>query len=141
PALEVEDIKQQTGLFVCGYKDEENPWTKMQTTIKNKGWQATSWAIETNFLTVERYQALQDVFPQAQFSCDITAKIQQMMMLKSQDEITKMIEAGKWADYALEVGFAAVKEGVTEAEIVAQIEYELKKKGIRQMSFDTLVLA
>ncbi|ELA97800.1 aminopeptidase P family protein [Enterococcus faecium] len=32
-------------------------------------------------------------------------------------------------------------EGVTEQAIIAEIEYQLKKQGVSQMSFDTLVLA
>lgn len=51
-----------------------------------------------------------------------------------------MIEAGKWADKALEIGFNAIGEGVEEQEIVAVIEYELKKMGIKNMSFETMVL-
>ena len=34
-----------------------------------------------------------------------------------------------------------MKEGVTEQAIIAEIEYQLKKQGVSQMSFDTLVLA
>jgi Xaa-Pro dipeptidase len=40
----------------------------------------------------------------------------------------------------VEVGVAALHEGVTEMEVLAKIEYELKKKGISQMSFSTMVL-
>lgn len=38
------------------------------------------------------------------------------------------MEAGKWADRALEIGFNTIKEGISEEEIVAEIEYQLKKK-------------
>ena len=55
-------------------------------------------------------------------------------------EISLIREACKLADYAVEVGCAEIKEGKTELEIVAAIEYELKKKGITDMSFATMVL-
>lgn len=49
-------------------------------------------------------------------------------------------EAAKLADYGVEVGTAALREGISEVEVLAQIEYELKKKGIQGMSFSTMVL-
>ena len=141
PALEVIEAEKKVDLAVYGYQDEQNPWQIIAETIKQREWKTNTWATEHNFLTVERYQALTAQFPQANLDANITTTIQKMMLIKTEDEIAKMIEAGKWADYALKVGFAAIKEGISEAEIVAKIEYELKKKGIRQMSFDTLVLA
>src|SRR5699024_1132724 len=53
----------------------------------------------------------------------------------------QMKEAGSWADVAFEIGFKAIKAGVSEAEILAEIEYQLKQKGVAKMSFDTEVLA
>ena len=37
------------------------------------------------------------------------------------------------------LGFNALQMGRTEQDIVAEIEYALMKKGIMQMSFDTIV--
>ncbi len=34
-----------------------------------------------------------------------------------------------------EIGFKAIQAGVAEQEIVAEIEYQLKRQGIRSMSF------
>ena len=61
-------------------------------------------------------------------------------MIKDPQEVSLIREACKLADYAIEVGCAEIKEGKTELEIVAAIEYELKKKGITDMSFATMVL-
>ena len=51
--------------------------------------------------------------------------------------------AGDFADKCFEIGFATAAErhGVTESDIVAKIEYEMKRMGVPQMSFDTLVLS
>ena len=142
PALEIEDAKQATqGLNVYGYLDHENPWELISKHIHEQTQETKNWAIEENFLTVERYRNIQKEFSQSIMKADVTEKIQQMMVIKSEDEIAKMIEAGKYADFAFEVGFKAIKEGATEQEIIAEIEYELKKKGIMKMSFSTLVLA
>ena len=71
----------------------------------------------------------------------MTSIIQRLQLIKTVEEKDKLIAAGKWADVAFEVGFKAVKEGITEQAIIAEIEYQLKKQGVSQMSFDTIVLA
>lgn len=40
----------------------------------------------------------------------------------------------------MEIGVAFLKEGVTEREVVNHIENEIKKYGVNEMSFDTMVL-
>ena len=64
-----------------------------------------------------------------------------MRMIKSDDEIAKLNEAGKWADFAFKVGFESIQIGKTEQEVAADLEYALKQHGINKMSFDTLVQA
>ncbi len=54
-----------------------------------------------------------------------------MKLIKDSDEIKRMVEAGKWADKALEIGFNSIKEGISEEDIVAEIEYQLKKQGVK----------
>ena len=140
PDLEVTEAQQATGLEVYGYKDEESPWDKIANIIATKHWDVSSIAIEKNFLTVERYEALQAQFPEATFDGALTAHIQNLMVLKSDAEIAKMIEAGELADYALEVGYAALAEGVTETAVVAAVEAAVKQKGVTEMSFATTIL-
>ncbi len=62
-------------------------------------------------------------------------------MIKTADEIEKLNAAGAEADYAFEVGFNAVAAGKTEADVAAELEYALKKRGVMEMSFDTLIQA
>lgn len=49
-------------------------------------------------------------------------------------------EACSLADYAIEVGCSEIKEGKTELDVLAAIEFALKKKGITAMAFSTMVL-
>lgn len=97
--------------------------------------------IEKNALTVDRFDAISDILTGADSYTDLTSIIQRLQLIKTVEEKDKLIEAGKWADVAFEIGFKTVKEGVTEQAIIAEIEYQLKKQGVSQMSFDTLVLA
>lgn len=141
PALEVEDAENSAWEFsVHGYLDTENPWEKIAGYIQEFP-AYKRFAIEKNSLPVERFEALMHYFPNARFDVDITPFIQEAQLYKTADEKQFMMESGHWADVAFEIGFAAIKEGVSEQEIVAQIEFELKKRGVSHMSFDTLVLA
>jgi Xaa-Pro dipeptidase len=67
-------------------------------------------------------------------------RLNDMRVCKSPEEIEIMRRAAKMADYGVEIGVAALKEGISEMEVLATIEYELKKQGVREMSFATMVL-
>ena len=142
PALEVEAIKESGWTKpVYGYLDHENPYALIAAQVKQRVANPQKWGAELGYLTVARLRGLTDQFPTAHFDVDLTPVIEQMRLIKSADEIAKLDEAGKWADFAFEVGFQAVKAGVSEQAVVAELEYALKKKGIMAMSFDTLVQA
>ncbi|EHS85871.1 Xaa-Pro dipeptidase [Limosilactobacillus gastricus PS3] len=140
PALEVEAIKGTGWPYpVYGYLDHEQPFAMIAEQIKKRLPDPHQIATEQNYLTVSRQRALQEQFPHAKFDHDLTQTIEHMRLIKSADEIEKLKIAGQWADFAFETGFKAVQIGRTEQEISAEIEYALKKKGIMEMSFDTLI--
>lgn len=140
PALEKEDVlSSQWSYDVVSYLDHENPWAVIQQTIMQRVNHLSALAIEKDFLTVAKFDQLNLALSLSTVT-DASPLIQQMKVIKTAEEIQKMIEAGKWADKALEIGFNAIAEDVEEQEIVAVIEYELKKSGIKNMSFETMVL-
>ena len=142
PALEVEDAQNSAWSFdVRGYLDSENPWEIIGKEIRHRYGQPGNIGIEKNALTVDRFDAISDVLTGSDNFTDLTAIIQRLQLIKTLEEKDQLLAAGKWADVAFEIGFKAVKEGVTEQAIIAEIEYQLKKQGVSQMSFDTLVLA
>ncbi|MDR2833398.1 MAG: Xaa-Pro peptidase family protein [Streptococcaceae bacterium] len=142
PALDAEAAKATSWSYdVFGYLDSENPWKLIAELINKRVGTPKNIAIEKGQLIVERFGYLKEFFPQATINEDITPLIQKLQVIKTDDEIKTLIEAGSWADVAFETGFKAVKEGATEQEIIAELEYELKKRGVSQMSFGTLVLA
>ncbi|MBM7642340.1 M24 family metallopeptidase [Streptococcus loxodontisalivarius] len=136
PALEVARAQAQLDFPVFGYVDSENPWQKITSVLPSLD--SPVVFAEFNNLNVTKFQGLQTVFS-GRFD-NLTPLIETMRVIKSQDEIEKMLIAGKWADVAVQIGFDNIKKGNTETDIIAQIEFELKKQGINQMSFDTMVL-
>lgn len=141
PALEVEDAQKSTWKFdVRGYLDSEDPLEIIGKEIHTRYGQPGNIGIEKNALTVERFEAISDCLSGTDSFTDLTSIIQRLQLVKTLEEKEQLLAAGKWADIAFEIGFNAVKSGVTEQAIIAEIEYQLKKQGVSQMSFDTLVL-
>ena len=142
PALEVEVVKQTGWPYdVYGYQDHENPFALIADHIKQRTQKYKIWAIEKNSLTVNHLEAITEYFPQAQYDIDMTARMQNMRLIKTPAEIAKLHQAGKDADFAMEIGFKAIAEGKTELQVAAELEYQLKLRGVTGMSFDTLIQA
>ena len=55
-----------------------------------------------------------------------------MRNIKSEDELINLRKAAELADYAIEVGCREIAEGKTELEILMAIEFEMKRKGVRE---------
>ena len=137
PALEVARASQIVNFPVFGYVDSENPWKKIKNCLPSTD--SAKIFAEFDNLNVTKFQGLQTVFD-GHFE-DLTPFVQKMRLIKSQDEIDKMIVAGQFADKAVKVGFDNISLNNTETDIIAMIEFEMKKQGVEKMSFDTMVLA
>jgi Xaa-Pro dipeptidase len=142
PALEVEVIKG-TGWThpVYGYLDHEKPFQLIANYIRERNSNPIHWGIEEDNLTVDRYETLRSEFPNAKFEANLTPVFEGFRMIKTADEIEKLNAAGAEADFAFEVGFNAIAAGKSESEVAAELEYALKKRGVMNMSFDTLIQA
>ncbi|MBF2483809.1 M24 family metallopeptidase [Listeria welshimeri] len=140
PALEVEDVRGGDWTHPAyGYNDTENPFIIIADEIKKRVANPTKFAIEKKHMSVDRFEQLSGLFSGCSF-IPIEHKIEQVRLIKTEAELKILKEAALLADYAVQVGVDEIAEGKTEAEIVAKIEYEMKKKGVTAMSFDTMVL-
>lgn len=140
PAMEKEDAKRSGWNHeIIGYNDIENPWELVRKAIGSRIQNVSKVSLEKEHMNVERFEAVSSMFSKAVFA-SAEDKLRKLRMIKDEKEISLIREACKLADYAVEVGCAEIKEGKTELEVVAAIEYELKKKGITDMSFATMVL-
>lgn len=136
PALEVARAQGIVNFKVFGYVDSENPWEKIRQGLPSVD--SAKVFAEFDNLNVTKFQGLQTVF-KGYFE-NLTPFVQQMRLIKSQDEIEKMLIAGQYADKAVHIGFNNISLDVTETDIIAQIEFEMKKQGVDKMSFETMVL-
>ncbi|GMB07344.1 M24 family metallopeptidase [Thermolongibacillus altinsuensis] len=140
PQMEVAQAKQAGWAYeIIGYDDTENPWDLLQKRIAKREIVTERIAIEKEHMTIARLEQLQARFSNASF-IDITEKVRSIRMIKDENELRILRQAAELADLGVEIGVRSLAEGKTELEIVAAIEYELKKKGVRSMSFATMVL-
>lgn len=140
PKMEVPDaISAGWNYEAVGHLDTDNAWEVLANAIKSRGVDLSSIAIEKSHLTVERLEALQQFYPQANF-VRLDHKINDLRVIKDQAELEKMREAARLADFAIEVGCKEIAEGKTEMEILTAIENAIRQKGY-SMSFETMVLS
>ncbi|WP_368504599.1 M24 family metallopeptidase [Alkalihalophilus sp. As8PL] len=141
PGMETSQVKNAGWSDeIIGYADHESPWKLLSRSIEQRNISLIeNVAIETDVLTVSRMNDLLALFPSAAITA-VEHQLNQMRVVKDEIEIAIMKRAAQMADYGVEVGKNALREGITEMEVLAKIEYELKKEGIREMSFSTMVL-
>lgn len=136
PALEVDRAKRTLSFPVFGYIDSENPWTKIKNELPST--KSENIFAEFDNLNVSKFKHLEQLF--TGYFKNLTPYIQNMRLIKTQDEIDKMLLSGEFADKAMQTGFENISLDVTETDIIASIEYKMKQIGINKMSFDTMVL-
>lgn len=140
PELEVTAAKD-AGFHgaVYGYLDQEDPYAKIYEHLSKFDAHFNKIGIEKSQLTVSRLDQLKKILPQADEYFDLTGAIEQQRLIKTEDEIQKMVAAGKEADLAFEIAQQYCQPGISEVELVNKIEGGLREKGVLHMSFDTLV--
>ncbi|MEH6942385.1 M24 family metallopeptidase [Bacillus sp. JJ722] len=140
PKMEVPDA-QKTGwnYEIIGYTDIENPWEMIKTAVEKRNVHISTVAVEKEHMNVERYEHIMNYFSSPTF-VSAEEKLRQLRMIKDEKELSILREACRLADFAVEVGVNEIQEGKTEMDVLAAIEYELKKKGINEMAFSTMVL-
>lgn len=141
PEMEVSRVKSAgwSGA-VLGFNDVENPWEKISIELaKRRLPKNTVVAIEKEQLTFHRMEALQSIVNVSEvYSVD--EPLNQLRLIKDEQEIKALREAARLADVAIQLGVDSLRLGCTELEVLAQIEMGLKKLGVKEMSFSTMVL-
>lgn len=140
PGMETNDARNAGWQYeLIGYSDIEHPWELVHNAIVKRVKSISKIAIEKEHMHVERYEALTNLFPGSIF-LSAEEKLRKLRMIKSKDEIATLRQACELADFAIQIGVEEISEGKSELAILAAIEYALKKKGVSQMSFSTMVL-
>lgn len=124
---------------IIGYSDIDHPWELVNQAIKKRLTKVNTIAIEKEHMNVERFEILNSLFSDVAF-VSAEEKLREMRMVKNEGELAKLREACALADFAIQTGIEEIKEGKTELEVLAAVEFALKKHGVSEMSFATMVL-
>ncbi len=74
--------------------------------------------------------------------CETVDKtLREMARIKTDDELNAIIKAQRIAELAFDHILGFIKEGVTDIEIAAELEYVMRKNGAEAMSFDTIAVS
>ncbi|MDR0269794.1 Xaa-Pro peptidase family protein [Paenibacillus sp.] len=138
PALDAEAAHAASSVQnIVTHSDTDNPYELLKQQFKGS---IGTLGIEKEQLTVARYEELTAVVSAKQYS-DIGPLLRSMRVKKSPEEVKRMKHAIHLIEEVLRQGLKSVKAGVTEIEIVAELEYLMKKLGAGGPSFDTMVLS
>ncbi|ANU25734.1 M24 family metallopeptidase [Planococcus versutus] len=140
PKMEMPDAKNAgwTGEIV-GHEDTQNSMDILYQAAQSREIELKSLAIEKAHMTVERHESLLSAFGSLSIA-QLDDQLNAMRVIKDDAELEILREAAALADYAIEVAARTIKEGITEVEVMTEIELALKKRGVTHMSFDTTVL-
>lgn len=109
----------------------------IQEVIAAEGLQRIGF--ENAYMTVQDYERYRKAL-----SCELvpaTELLLQLRMVKSDEELEAMISAQRIAEHAFVDILQEIREGVTEKEIAARLQYLMLHYGASDMSFDPIVVS
>lgn len=102
--------------------------------------QSTNLAFESEVISFSTYNFLQQGLKNINL-IPVQGLVEQLRIVKDEEEIGFLRKACEISDNALEKTVSSIKVGMTEMEVLAQLEYNLKTNGADDISFDTMVLS
>lgn len=137
PALDLEAAKAQSSVpTIHTHSDTDDAYVLLQGWIG--GVQGT-FGIEKDHLPVSRFERLDAALGASRYA-DVGGVLSALRAAKTPEEIEKLRRAVHLIEAVLTEGLKHVRVGATEIEIVAELEYQMKKMGAQGPSFDTMVL-
>src|SRR5699024_10161369 len=117
--------------------DNENPFAVLKETL---GGNPSTFGFETKVVSVFQHNRLKEVFPETDF-VDIQPDIHAQRLKKSRSEIELAQQAVNIIEKVLADGIKKVREGMTESELTAELEYLMRVHGADGPAFTTIVLS
>ncbi|WP_411349369.1 M24 family metallopeptidase [Paenibacillus sp. WLX2291] len=119
------------------HTDTDNPYVRLKHCVKGK---IGKLGVEKEHLSVARFEQLSAELGAESYS-DIGSLLNGMRSRKSPDEVQRMIVSIQKIEEVLRRGLSSVRVGITEIDLVAELEYQMKKVGAEKAAFDTMVLS
>lgn len=87
------------------------------------------------------YKRMSKSLPKGVKLAPTAAVVDRLRMIKSDDEIARIRRSVHTNSEALEAAIKSVRPGVSESEIAAELEYQMRKLGAEKAAFETIVAA
>jgi len=109
----------------------------LKTNAKKSGFKVLG--IEGQHLTVAQRSQLRNVLRSDVQLREVSALVEQARMVKDEEEICRLRAAVLLGSSLFDVALKAIRPGVTETEVAAEIEYAARRAGAEGMSFETII--
>lgn len=139
PALDAEAAHAASSVKnILTHSDTDNPYVLLKSRFGTS--RPGTLGIEKEHFSVSRYEQLAEAVGASSYT-DIGHLLRAMRAVKTPEEVAIMKQAAEQVEEVLRRGLAHVKAGISEIELVAELEYLMKKVGASGPSFDTMVLS
>lgn len=116
--------------------DWDDPATLVRDILKSFGLNARPRVAISDQSTGETVVNLQKILPDAVF-VSATDLLRPLRVIKSEDEIAVMRKAGEITEAAFTDVLKSLKHGMTELEIISEVDFQLRRHGSLGPSFTT----
>ncbi|WP_110933685.1 M24 family metallopeptidase [Paenibacillus bouchesdurhonensis] len=138
PELDEENARSAADITeIVTHSDTDNPYEVLKSNLKCS---VGTIGFEKEHMSVARFEQLQESLSFARY-LDVGPWLRQLRNRKSEEEINKIRHAVALIEQVLQETLPHVKAGITENELVAEIEYLIRKVGAEGPAFDSMVLA
>lgn len=138
PSLDLDAARLHSSVqHLVPISDIDDPMVVLEQNIGNN----VAWfGVEKNDIQMVRFEQLQGTFPKAGF-ISLEDLIMSLRLKKSENEAAKVRLAVDVVQKAIEYATQKAVIGMTELELVAELEYQMKCLGGEKLAFDSIVLA
>ena len=129
-------LNRLEGLDIRVLGDWDDPSDMVRGILEGFNLPANPRVAISNFATGETVSHLQPILPDAVW-LSATKLLHPMRVLKTEADIELMIEAGRITEAAFAETLTSLRHGMTELEIVEEVNFQLRKHGSLGQSFTT----
>ncbi|MDC3425458.1 Xaa-Pro peptidase family protein [Aquibacillus sp. 3ASR75-11] len=116
--------------------DSQDPYQVLESKVGRK---PTSFGVEKKNMSLYQYERLNQWSPVRDW-IDIEGFITSQRISKTPEEITKIKKAIDMIEEVMEAGRKKVQVGMLEIDLLAELEYQMRRVGSDGPSFSTIVL-
>ena len=138
PKLYESQIKKESTIKeIITWTDDENPYEILKDIMKDENLVEGKMAVDDT-LPAGWLLNILNILPNIDFT-PVGNRINDLRLTKSQEEIEKIRKSSKIVDEVVGVLKESLKPGMTEIEVAALMEFEMRKRGSEGPSFETIV--